>query len=216
MKTTTLRRAWLGVLVAIVCAGFAGYQLAKSVSAVSSKKDDERRVIPPESQIASVDTELRKRFAMLEKKVGVLAAVSSERPVAAPNPQASEAPSHRPTREELEQDDARWHSHMAGVHAGFLAEPIDGTWAQATTVLLRDNMNVDEMLGKVVRNVECRSTMCRVELVENKKEAFSKSLSMFFMRVGKVLPSAEVDFVENVDGTRTASVYLSSKVDPGT
>ncbi len=101
---------------------------------------------------------------------------------------------------------------MTEVHAKFVAEPRSFGWARAPATLIQDTLASAPVLGSVVRNVDCRSTTCRVELLDNRSPEFSKRLPDFLMRVGEVLPTAKADFVSNPDGTRTGSIYLSSTV----
>jgi hypothetical protein len=218
-----MKMAWLYCSLAVAgltAAGFLASHLTAPGAAHPKRLTAEGNVAEAPGSERTVDnTELRGRIALLEKQIASLSATPA--PATSGGTRAAEPPELRdtarhPTPEELEADDRRWHAHMTEVHAKFVAEPRQSGWARTTANMIQDALSSDQVLGPVARNVECHSTTCRVELLDNRSPEFSKRLPNFLTRVGQVLPTAEADFVTNPDGTRTASIYLSSTVaDPG-
>jgi hypothetical protein len=204
------------VVVGLAASAIVGYRTAATRSDQAfptETKPTEKQTLATERE--ADDRDLRNQLARLEARVAVLAASPAVSASAGTRSEPAKKTARPPSAEELEEDARKWHTHMADVHAKFKAEPRTSTWANSAKGALIENLGVDQALGSAVRNIECRSTMCRVELLDNRSAEFSKKLPEFLSRVGTALPMAEADFVENPDGTRTASIYLSSTVDAG-
>jgi hypothetical protein len=162
------------------------------------------------------DSALRRRLAELELKVAALtmnAAAQAEDKAeqARDAPSETEAPS---VTEQIERDKAEWEGHMTEVAADFEAEPPDARWARDTASLLSARAGSDAVMRTAVKRIECRSSTCRVEMVDDQKGPFSRQLPVFVQSLGNVFPMAEARTVENADGTRTLSVYFSSQPNP--
>ena len=162
------------------------------------------------------DSALRRRLAELELKVAALT-MSASAQAEEQAEQAREAPFEAPPpsmSEQIERDKAEWAGHMTEVEADFEAEPRDARWAQETASLLSARASSDAVMRTAVKRIECRSSTCRVEMVDDQKGPFTRQLPLFVQSIGTVFPLAEVRTVENADGTRTLSVYFSSQSSP--
>ncbi len=149
---------------------------------------------------------LRQQLQALNAEVQRLkasAAASPQRPVEETVPQRG-----HPTPEQIEEAEAAWRLHMAEVSGRFHREPLTSDWAASTAQVLNDKIDGREALRRAVQQVECRSTMCRVELVDRGEADLEKGLPEFLSEVGEVLPAAEVAYADNPDGSRTADIYL--------
>jgi hypothetical protein len=155
---------------------------------------------------------LRNQVAQLELKVAALTArAASERPNGDPAAAVNPLEANSPTSAELiEHDKAQWEAHMVAVEADFQAEPRDPRWAHSTTNLLRDRAINDKVMRTAVKQVECRSTICRVEMVDDRKGEFERKLPEFLQSLSSEFPTGQASTVESPDGTRTLSVYLST------
>ena len=200
---------WLGVVSALAGAGFVGYRSGHPGAARGTEPPPAHRAAKAEavSDSAAVRA-LEAEVNQLESQLGALTEAVSHRPKAGstePEPVAPE-----PTRADLEASVVEWQAHMSEVHESFGAEPRSAAWAEATRTALQEALDSDTVLASLVRNVECRSTTCRVEFADHAEPGFSASMSAFLSRVGHLLPRMEADITDNPDGTKSASIYLFS------
>jgi hypothetical protein len=100
---------------------------------------------------------------------------------------------------------------MTEVAENFEAEVRDARWARDTASLLTARAGGDAVMRAAIKQVECRSATCRVEMLDDQKGAFARQLPIFVQGLGGVFPSAEVRTVENADGTKTLNVYFSTR-----
>jgi hypothetical protein len=76
-------------------------------------------------------------------------------------------PSTRPKRWE---DEAR--AYLTSVEGMFVAEPVDDSWAMPTRLALRDRLtSLSRSSSSSLRNIDCRSSICRVEVVHKDADA---------------------------------------------
>jgi hypothetical protein len=213
----------VGGLVVAIIAGVAGYGLGGKRGSCPGKHQ------PPSDQVGSSTSDpaqtedvdgLRRQVAELERKLGVLTAhVATQKPDGAgaeePRPATHEPV---PFEEQVERDKVAWEKHIASVAAAFQAERRDPAWAGSTTSLLRARAGSDKVIGPTVKDIDCRSKTCRVELVDDQKGEFARKLPDFLKEVSNVFPMGQARTVDNPDGTKTLSVYLSTVApsdDPG-
>jgi hypothetical protein len=153
---------------------------------------------------------LRAQLAGLELRVADLSSqLSAQKAGTPPHDEGSAAPS--PTAEEtIEHDRVVWQEHMKEVSTAFQAELHDQHWAQSQTALLQERFGGDEPMRAALKNIECRSKTCRIDLVDDRKGKFERSLPLVLQKLGAAFPRGEASTVDNPDGTRSISVYLSS------
>ena len=207
---------WVAVLVVIALVGVVAYRAGtRGVAAATSTNGSvhagalgaEASRVAPESPEA-----LRRQVAQLQLQVAGLAAqVNAPKPDASAQgaaPAPAEAALTSP--EQIERDRLAWEEHMTAVAADFQAEQRDGRWAQTSATMLQDRATADSVMRSALKQIECRSTMCRVEMLDDQKGQFGRQLPLFLQNVGPSFPSAQVTTVTNGDGTRTLSIYLST------
>jgi len=102
-----------------------------------------------------------------------------------------------------------YRAYMAGVDAAFRAEPIDPAWSSAASSLVRTALSGDSDLRRLLRNVECHSRTCRVELADDGPGKLGVLLPMFAQQVGDQLPSVVADRIANPAGVATIVLYMS-------
>lgn len=203
----------LGVVLGLISAGVLGFWVAKSRTPdrgdrhsgeVVTKASSAKITSAPDAD--SDASLLRQEVARLKMKVAQLGVAESLRPEV----RVDEGSERRgpPTPEQVEEAKAGWRVHMAEVSAEFSREPERSGWARTTTTMLHDNIDAHEALRRAVQNVECRSTMCRVQLVDGGESDLAKGLPVFLNEIGGVLPKAEIAYADNADGTKAADIYL--------
>jgi hypothetical protein len=127
---------------------------------------------------------------------------------------AAESPVAPPPVEEAtpdtEADQRRLEAHMQEVVASFEAESRDANWARARTEDFQKSFTRGNLLKQAVQSVDCRSTMCRVEMLDDRSPGFFKELNDMVSIIGSNLPSMSGQRVTRPDGTAVA-VYFFSK-----
>jgi hypothetical protein len=133
---------------------------------------------------------------------------------------AAAAPAPPPREDRAQSPDeekrARWKedelAHRTAVEAGFAAETVDREWAPGARRDLSDHVAALLPQASSVRDVDCRSSMCRLELVVADAAASER-----FMRQAFASPATSVwsggGFAEpaqaNPDGSLAVVLYLA-------
>jgi hypothetical protein len=128
--------------------------------------------------------------------------------------EGEEAPPHNPRIDPAAQAEAqrRRQEQMAVLEAAFRQESADYQWSSQTAMVVQEALTSNETAQTVVRNVECRSRTCRVEVVNDGPGIPADFMPMFAMQVASVLPSITANHVEDANGVKTTILYLSRDV----
>lgn len=103
------------------------------------------------------------RSEVIERAPAAMPAVDRESATAAPGDRPPEDAAARARR--WEADDR---ANQAAVEQAFTAEPIDASWATSTRATLTDHLSaLSRMSSSAVGPVDCRSSICRVEVVHH-------------------------------------------------
>ena len=99
--------------------------------------------------------------------------------------------------------------------SAFGQEIVDTDWSVATTARLHEALGHGTDSGALIRAVECRSTTCRVELVDDGSGKFNEMFAMATLKLADILPNALVQPAdETMGGTPSSIVYLSRMHSP--
>jgi hypothetical protein len=153
---------------------------------------------------------LKEGMARLSSEVSSLrekAAAARRSPATGRDPASQSAPRRDP--EELARQDKERHEYMAGIQAAFRAEPTDTDWSTRTSSMLSDVFKADGTMSGTLRNVECRSQTCRVELSDTPAGTLRKDLMPLLIRIGQALPKIEADYVDDGTGQQTTVLYMT-------
>jgi hypothetical protein len=212
--------AILGALVAAITAGIAGYwyghgtgQRGKHQAAAEYQGGS-----ADEGSGGDQSDELRRQLAQLERKVAALGAKEIGEKAKANADDESQKPTpneHVSAAEQAERDRVAWETHIAKVDANFQAEMRDPRWATTTTELLRQRAAGDKVVGAALKDIDCRSTVCRVDMLDDQKGEFARKLPIFLQGVSNIFPLGQARTVDNPDGTKSLSFYLSTKAGEG-
>lgn len=91
----------------------------------------------------------------------------------------------------------------------FLAEPTDRQWSAETNNLVEQFFEDVEPLKVDLSYVECRSTLCRVEVNYNDAAAADEFALRFPMHVGKALPNVTYHYEQHDDGHTSVVMHLA-------
>lgn len=98
---------------------------------------------------------------------------------------------------------------------GFRQQTIDPEWSTKAKSMIENALTSDKVPSKDIIGIECRATMCRLELANDDNQEAPK-ISQFSMLIGEELPSVRVNQSEEADGTTTTVMYLSKDDDSPT
>ncbi len=157
---------------------------------------------------------LRAQVAGLEMRLAALSKEVSDQKNQAAVADESSAASSATAEETIEHDRVVWQDHMKEVAAAFQSELRDQTWAQSHTAFLQERLTADQLMRGALRNIDCRSTTCRLDMVDDRKGGFDRGLPAFLQKLGATFPSGQASTIDNPDGTRSVSVYLSTAGQP--
>lgn len=109
----------------------------------------------------------------------------------------------------IDEDYERSVARMEAGEAALRSESTDVIWStQAAEALLAAFQN-EELSGTAVRDLECRATLCRVELAHRNPERQLAFEQQFRFKIGTILPRMTMHSEEQQDGTISATIYLA-------
>jgi hypothetical protein len=111
-------------------------------------------------------------------------------------------------RELAAESDQRVQVQIATNEAVLQQEIADPAWSAEVFALIDDAVASEELAATSVQDVECRATLCRVEVVHESLEAKSAFEQQFFTAVAQVLPQAMLHTATHEDGSARTVMYL--------
>lgn len=155
---------------------------------------------------------LDQQLAQLRAEVASLRLPPQDSPPAGELPQestVSDPGDERRTPEALEEQARIWHERMAGVEKASRTEMRDSRWSTDTESSLRTFAQTDETLRGALRNVDCRSPICRVEIDDDQSGEFGQSLQIHIMEFGQTFSGTQTDIIDAGGGHRTPVVCMT-------
>jgi hypothetical protein len=101
--------------------------------------------------------------------------------------------------------------YVAGVDDGFRREPVDPQWSAATASIVSQAIAASDELRGLSRGVECRARTCRIDVADDGSRRMRHLVVKLAQRLGRELPSAVYDHVDDTGGGGGAllRLYLS-------
>jgi hypothetical protein len=93
--------------------------------------------------------------------------------------------------------------------AAFQQETTETTWSGEAREVIARAVAAEELAGTSVQEVECRATLCRVEVTHIDQHARSVFARQFLVAVAPLLPQAMMQAVETKDGSVSTVLYLA-------
>lgn len=145
---------------------------------------------------------LQARVTDLQRQLDARAVVAVASALPAPPPIGEIAPDHAAEQRRLEEQ-------MQQVATEFEAEPRDNNWARDRTAEFEASVARGNLLKGALQSLECRSSMCRVEMLDDRSPTFFNQLNEMISSVGAQLPSMAGERKKRPDGTAVAVYYFS-------
>lgn len=108
-----------------------------------------------------------------------------------------------------EREQQRFYDYMDYIENSLQNEPIDQRWASDTRKTINQVFTSEEFVGANVVDIECRATLCRVEVIHDSLQAVGDFDIWWPQKLAAILPNATVDRFTLEDGSVGTSIYLA-------
>ncbi|HEY5808320.1 MAG TPA: hypothetical protein VIT67_10155, partial [Povalibacter sp.] len=105
--------------------------------------------------------------------------------------------------------EAEFQHHITGIGAQFTRESLDQRWANETGIALESVLAAEELKALAVRNIDCRTKTCRIEVEDDGSGITSGALPFLAMRMAETLPNIVSQRVDQPNGRATVVLYMS-------
>lgn len=109
----------------------------------------------------------------------------------------------------IEEERQRSLARMQAAEAALRQETTDAVWSAQAVDTIRSAMENDGLAGTVLQDIECRATLCRMEVVHANPTMQSVFENDVRFEVARFLPRAMMHSEERFDGTISATIYLA-------
>jgi len=96
------------------------------------------------------------------------------------------------------QEQQEWQEKIASTEWRFREEPVEAAWAAQVTEKIHQAYEREELAELLVQAVECRSTLCRVEVALD--DQTNQLIPLFTMHVADMFPKLIVKPITDGDG----------------
>lgn len=113
-------------------------------------------------------------------------------------------------RRRNQEDERRHAAYVARIQSEFALEPVDPRWSSNATSRLWNSLNQSQDMRAAARDVQCRSTMCRVEMSDDGSGAIDKHLPLWAQQFADTMPRMVGQTTRNQRGGAERVLYLMS------
>ncbi|MGQ0443644.1 MAG: hypothetical protein ACT4O2_00590 [Beijerinckiaceae bacterium] len=110
---------------------------------------------------------------------------------------------------EIAEEQQQIQAYAQTIEASLEAEPVDSAWSGSTADRIREIFTGDELAGASLQDIDCRATLCRIEVQHRDEAKLREFQRLFPLRVSQVLPRLMMHRIENADGSVTTYLYLA-------
>jgi hypothetical protein len=107
------------------------------------------------------------------------------------------------------EQEAASRQFLESVENRFWSETVDPGWSSAAADALYEALSVETLKQSTLASLECRATLCRVELQDADPRAAELASVQLMARVGTSLSRAAIDVVDQGGGWTTTVIYLA-------
>jgi hypothetical protein len=112
---------------------------------------------------------------------------------------------------EPEQERKQLQDHMDEVTAEFHAESRNAPWARDRAAEFQTSIDKHELLKKAIQSIECRTSMCRLEMLDDRSQKFFMQFNEMVMSTASNFPSMSGQRVKRPDGTPVTVYYFTKE-----
>lgn len=158
---------------------------------------------------------LRKEVASLRADVSVLQANKQEqlklevasKEVASKNAVPNQVKPKLDREQVLTENKERLRKQGELLETGFRQQTTDPKWSEQAKTLVQEALASDKIAAKDIIDIDCRVSMCRVELANDNGD--EPKLSDFPMKISEEMPNIMANQTQESDGSTTTILYLS-------
>ncbi|MGH8537387.1 MAG: hypothetical protein ACREXM_13215 [Gammaproteobacteria bacterium] len=110
---------------------------------------------------------------------------------------------------EIAEEQQQIQAYAQRIEASLEAEPVDSAWSGSTADRIREVFTGDELADASLQDIDCRATLCRVEVQHRDEAKLREFQRLFPFKVSQVLPRLMMHRIENADGSITTNLYLA-------
>jgi hypothetical protein len=172
-----------------------------------------REEAPPSASAASAATstepgDVRDQVSLMQAQLNGLLAERAQEGALRPAPAAASSAPADPAQEHAEAD-RRLRERVERVETDFQAELRDSKWSRAASSEFQTAVARNGLLQSAFQNIDCRSSTCRVEMLDDRSPDFRKQLQLLIRDIGPSLPIMTGHRETRADGTEVAIYYWS-------
>ena len=109
----------------------------------------------------------------------------------------------------VEQNRQHLDNLLSDIETNLQNEPTDQQWVADTRAVIEQTFASEEFSGATLTGIECRTSLCRVELLHDSLQSIDNFDVWWPQRLAPVLPNAVIDRVELDDGSVSTLIYLA-------
>ncbi|MEI2454892.1 hypothetical protein [Lysobacter firmicutimachus] len=111
-------------------------------------------------------------------------------------------------RQRAEAGERKHEAYLDALRQNFRRETADPSWSPAMTSRLWNAIRADEAMREAARDVECRSTLCRVEIRDGGDARLQKQLPLWSQQFADALPRMVAQYAPGANGRGEMVLYL--------
>ncbi len=111
--------------------------------------------------------------------------------------------------ESIDAQKAQAQERYTAFNKGFDDDYIDPQWSLEMTTTINQAFNAVHLSGTEVTEVECHSSLCRVEVFHNDHQAINEFVHQFPIEVAQALPRINYHYKSHEDGSVSMVAFLA-------
>ncbi len=168
-----------------------------------------------ESEMQEKLDALRKEVALLKADIAALKQdMHSALQQTSSNAKATQATPTLTEEEQMAKEDEVYRKQAEDLETLFRQQTVDSAWSVQTKQMIQSVL-ANEKVDTNAIGIECRASMCRVEIPENISHGGSPRVSpkmqQFQIKIAKEFPDIMTSQIKEVDGSMTSVYYLSKE-----
>lgn len=155
-------------------------------------------------------SEIKAEIARLQYQLAVLRQQPSSNEPKIRSPETERGSDDAVVKDPSEKARMAYKERMEAFESSFHTEPQDSGWSSNSLSAVHEALDKDEALRAAVLDLDCRSSLCRLELSDNGADSMSGSIASMARKLLRVFPSIVGDRVD-VGGKSTLVYYMLRK-----
>lgn len=108
-----------------------------------------------------------------------------------------------------EREQEQWENYLDFVETGLQQERVDRQWSSMANTEIENVLLNDELGDLSVNDIECRTTLCRIEIVHENSSSMTLFDVLLPQKLAHLLPKSVMSHIQLEDGSTKTVIYLS-------